>query len=554
MALCFALFYWHLGLLPFYTRGESREALVVWEMVRTGDWILPRINGDYIPYKPPLFHWFGALLGITTGRVDEFTVRFPSAFFATCGVLMIYFTGARLWSKKAGLISAVVLATATEWWNSAVIAQVDMTLAFFMTAGLLYFYRTYQERRSGIGSGALLGALLGCATLAKGPLGVAVPGLVIVVFLVLRRDIRFLEPVYVAAAATAFIVVAGSWYFAAWREGGWAFIQRQIVEENFGTAKGVSGHYQPSIYFVRVYLLNFLPLEHFSPFDRLVYIQPSGEACRNGQLLFPLAWFVSVLLFFTASAGKRGVYILPLYPAAALLFGAWWAELEASRPSDRVAAVAGYCLGGSVLFAVIIGLAGILDPATAKLKPFIIIADFFRALAPLSPLSWSCLVMVALSALVVCVFLKHNRWTPVFFALGLMTAVSAIFLEAAYYPAFAAQRTLKPFIERVSHKIGHDAPLFFYDLFDFGAVFYSRRHIPFYAQSEASRRPVYLLMREDDWRRLSAGTRLERLDISEGGGPTGRHRVVLAEGYETSPEKSLPLGASGPSDADLSAE
>jgi hypothetical protein len=152
------------------------------------------------------------------------------------------------------------------------------------------------------------------------------------------------------------------------------------------------------------------------------------------------------------------------------------------------------------------------------------------------------------------VFLKHNRWTPVFFALALMTAVSVIFLEAAYYPAFAAQRTLKPFIERVSYRVGHDAPLFFYDLFDFGAVFYSRRHIPFYAPSETSRRPVYLLMQEDDWTRLSAGSGLERLDISEGGGPTGRHKVVLAERHETSPEKTLPLAATGPSDADLSAE
>src|SRR5262245_34955429 len=71
LAVCFTLVLWQLGALPFFERGEPREALVVWEMHSTGNWILPIINGEYIPFKPPLFHWLGFLVAIVAGRVDE---------------------------------------------------------------------------------------------------------------------------------------------------------------------------------------------------------------------------------------------------------------------------------------------------------------------------------------------------------------------------------------------------------------------------------------------------------------------------------------------------
>ena len=550
LGLCFALFYWHLGLVPFYTRGESREGLVIWEMVRTGDWILPRINGDYIPYKPPLFHWVGAVLGHLTGRVDELTTRLPSALFATCGVLLIYFAGARFWNRRAGLVSGFVLATATEWWNSAVIAQVDMTLAFFVTAALLCFYWGYRQGRARLADGALLGTLVGCATLAKGPVGILLPGVVITVFLVLRRDIRFLNPSYLGATALLFTLVAGSWYFAAWREGGWAFFQRQIIEENFGTARGSYGHYQAGLYYIEVYLLNFLPWSCFLPAVGWFVLRERHRLFVS-NLLFPLVWFGCVFFFFSAANGKRGVYILPLYPAAALMFGAWYADLEQRTIRDWLGTIGGVTVATAALIAVSAGFVTFLVPTPMRPVALSRLRGFVQSMAPLSPVSWACAAIVGISALVVYVFLKQKRWQPVFLAVGLMTAATAVFLEVGYYPAFAAQRTLKPFIARVTRRVGPDAPLFFYDLFDFGAVFYSRRHIPFYPAAGRFSAPVYVLMSEEDWQRLTALKPIERLDISEGGGPTGRHRVVLAEPYGSSSENGLPVSSGATPDVDL---
>src|SRR5258705_11649976 len=123
VGLCLILLFWGLGDLPFYTRGEPREGLVVWEMNSSGNWILPVVNGEYIPFKPPLFHWLALLAGSIFGGIDEFTLRLPSALLAAAGVLMIYRTGARLLGKKAGVVAGSVLLTSGEWWLSRPIIQ-----------------------------------------------------------------------------------------------------------------------------------------------------------------------------------------------------------------------------------------------------------------------------------------------------------------------------------------------------------------------------------------------------------------------------------------------
>src|SRR5262245_3721949 len=104
---------------PFYDKQEAREALVVWEIIHSGSWILPLRNGVEIPSKPPLYHWLAALIAKFTHQLDEFTVRFPSALLGTLGVLLTYLTGAILWGRNAGLVAALILSTSIEWRQAA---------------------------------------------------------------------------------------------------------------------------------------------------------------------------------------------------------------------------------------------------------------------------------------------------------------------------------------------------------------------------------------------------------------------------------------------------
>jgi len=104
-----------LGEASFYSRGEPREATVVWEIYTSGEWILPLRNGHIIPSKPPLFHWLGALFSLAGGSVSELTVRLPSALLATTGVLLTYAVGTAVWGAEAGLVAGIILATSFEW-------------------------------------------------------------------------------------------------------------------------------------------------------------------------------------------------------------------------------------------------------------------------------------------------------------------------------------------------------------------------------------------------------------------------------------------------------
>ena len=134
LLLCLLLYFWELGQIPFYNYEESKEALVVWEIVNNGGWILPLRNGTELPLKPPLFHWCGALMALLSGRLNEFAVRSPSAVFATATVLVTFFFGQALWHWRVGLLSALILATSPEWVRWATYARSDMALVFFLTA------------------------------------------------------------------------------------------------------------------------------------------------------------------------------------------------------------------------------------------------------------------------------------------------------------------------------------------------------------------------------------------------------------------------------------
>jgi hypothetical protein len=150
-------------------------------------------------------------------------------------------------------------------------------------------------------------------------------------------------------------------------------------------------------------------------------------------------------------------------------------------------------------------------------------------LTPPSLPTWICLALIAAAALLIFAMLPRKKWDWAFVAITLMAMATTVFLKTTYYPAIAGSRTLKPFVVRLRQNIDSQAPLFFYRAFDYGAIFYSRRHIASYPQEANELQPVFLLMWEEDWQRLQGQNGLEMLDISEGRGPVGRRRLVLVK-------------------------
>src|SRR5437667_7053872 len=133
VALCGALFFPYLGNTPFFDKGEPREAMAVQDIVQRGEWLVPLKRATDIPSKPPLFHWSAALTSRVTGKLNEATIRFPSALYATVGVLILYLLGQKLFGTRVALLGAAILATTSVYADQALSARVDMTLRCFVT-------------------------------------------------------------------------------------------------------------------------------------------------------------------------------------------------------------------------------------------------------------------------------------------------------------------------------------------------------------------------------------------------------------------------------------
>jgi 4-amino-4-deoxy-L-arabinose transferase-like glycosyltransferase len=328
LCLCFLLYFWELGHIPFYNYEESKEALIVWEMMNDGGWILPMRNGTEIPLKPPLFHWFGAFISFFSGKVNEFSVRSPSAIFATATVVLTFFFARRMWNWRVGLFSALILAASPEWLRWAVYARSDMVMVFFLTLAGFSFFWVWQERAAKEKTLYLLYASIGLATLAKGPLGIVLPALTIVTFLYVTRELDFLKRLRLRDGAVIVFVIAASWYLLAWWFGGWEFFRRQILDENvfrfFDSEQGGPSRDHPFYYYVPTLFANMLPWSLFFPVVGYVLYRSRP---LDKKLLYLVIWLTSGLLFFSLASGKRANYLLPLYPPIALLLGVWWKDL-----------------------------------------------------------------------------------------------------------------------------------------------------------------------------------------------------------------------------------
>src|SRR5262245_15123325 len=151
-------------------------------MIADGEWVVPHVNGEVTTDKPPLFFWLIAVLSWPFGRVSALTARLPSilAFLGTTALTMRLGRGVA--GERAGTVAGLVFATLYLAWDKGRTAQIDATLCFFIMLALSVF-AAWRDREPGakreepawLASPWVFWAALGCATLAKGPVGLLVP-------------------------------------------------------------------------------------------------------------------------------------------------------------------------------------------------------------------------------------------------------------------------------------------------------------------------------------------------------------------------------------------
>jgi 4-amino-4-deoxy-L-arabinose transferase-like glycosyltransferase len=330
------MFLLNLGSYPLYTKGEPREAVTVFDIVHGGvsAWILPMRAGVEIPSKPLMMHWLGALVSLGNGSVSEWTVRLPSATLAICGVLACYLYSRRLFDQLTGLIAAIILASAFQYVQAGGGARVDMTLTFFLEIAFFEFALLAEGL---VQRTTPMYLAIAAAVLSKGPVGIAMPMLVVGIWVVIERRFDLVRRLDLLRGTAIVAVVDGGWYLLAIVVGGSAFFRKQILAENVFTFlynRHLSGgHAHPFYYVELTLLLGFMP---WTPLLAAAAVSLATARARiQGRTRYLIVWFVAVLAFYNLAHSKRGVYLLALYPAIAVITGVFVRDSIARGASDR---------------------------------------------------------------------------------------------------------------------------------------------------------------------------------------------------------------------------
>ncbi len=342
-----------IGLRDPWPPDEPRFALVARDMVATGDWLLPRVAGEAYADKPPLFFWLVAS-GLEATSSLRVAFLLPSLLAAFGCVVLVYDLGRRLWNREAGLAGALALLFTVQFVWQARQAQIDATLCFWTTLslyGLLRHLLLGPSWRWYIAGWAAAG--LGVITKGVGFL----PLLVLVPFAMLREP-RWQPRKAPGGGARwllgplAFLAAISIWLapmlIAAQDNPTLAAYRDEILFEQTIQRYGNAWHHrQPFWYFlVEVIPVFWLPHTLLLPW----LLAHWRDALRAFDLRIALlaSWILLVVLFFSFSTGKRGVYVLPAVPALALLSAPYLVQLAARRGAQRAmfalaAAIPGFC-------------------------------------------------------------------------------------------------------------------------------------------------------------------------------------------------------------------
>jgi 4-amino-4-deoxy-L-arabinose transferase-like glycosyltransferase len=332
LLLGFCLFFYFLNLnrWDLWNPDEPRYAQVAREMIQRGDWILMHFNGKVYADKPPLFFWLIGLSSFLWKGFTSFSVRFPAALFGTLTVLVTFLIGKSLFSLRTGFLSGLILATSFQFIYLSTRANIDTTLTFFIAVSLFCFVRWYRKL-PGLDHFSIYGFFIGMAlaTLVKGPVGFILPLLISLTYLIVLKDWNGIKKMRLLPGMILCMAIIFSWYLPALFKGGEFLLRETLVVHTVDRfAKGWS-HVHPFYYYLYNFPMNFLPWIIFLP-GAIIYLYSKERKHDRKEFFFLWIWFLVVFLFFSISKGKRGLYLLPLFPATSILVGKLWDDYISS--------------------------------------------------------------------------------------------------------------------------------------------------------------------------------------------------------------------------------
>jgi 4-amino-4-deoxy-L-arabinose transferase-like glycosyltransferase len=469
---------------------EAKYALAAREMTRGGPWLVAHLFGRIYPDKPPLYFWATAgIAALRGGRLDETSARLPAVVGGLASLAFTLALGQALFGATAGLVGATVLATSGLFFWYARQGHPDQFLIASVTLACLGLWRSFTTPRGRRRSAwvALAYGAMALGAMSKGLLGLVLPLFAGASYLAVTGPLRAVPrrlglwpglPVFAAAVL--------GWYGPAVARHGIGYLRETIVHQQVERYARSWVHQGPWYQYLGDFAAGFLPWSLFVPGAlalawwawrdargtlreaRAAAGPPAVDA--PAPFLFPLGWLVSGFVFFSLSTGKRAAYLLPLYPAAALLVGWMWTRAIAEGRRSR-------WLGVPV--GLLAGVAAILALGVLLLPRRLIPGRMVDTLVPADP-AWGVVAAAMLLAGAAAVSLTWRRGRPggTFVAIVLAVALCLLGVTLVRAPQYEARYPARELAARLAPHVPPGEPvLSLLGDYDFLVAFYLDRPI-----------------------------------------------------------------------------
>lgn len=300
-------------------------------MARSDDFTVPRLNGEPFLEKPPLYYTAGALFGKLLGYDHDISYRLASVLFGILTLVTVFVIVYRRKGVLEAAIASGILAGSWQFFVEMRWIRVDSALVFGVALAM-YAYVRLMDKPSPAYS-ALLGLAAGISFMAKGLVGPVLIASAVITDMICKRDLRIAWRLGPLTAAAFFFVPVLPWIIGLYHNGGWTFIREVIVVNNImrfmGSPEGaVLGHQHGILYYLYYLPTGFLPWT-------LVFIPALIASLKDYRNDPYIPWIIGPVILLSISSTKRGVYLLPLYPAAACMMAQWIVSYK-SRPWEEI--------------------------------------------------------------------------------------------------------------------------------------------------------------------------------------------------------------------------
>ena len=487
----------NLGAHSLWDMDEGVNAEAAREMIESGNWITPYYNYELRSAKPALLYWLQGTSYRVFG-VSEFAARFPAVLCGLVTLLLTYELARRMFDPLTGLLAGVSLASCIEFCMISHAATPDPPLLMFVTLTFtLYWLGSSNGNRWWYVPTA---AAMGLAVLAKGPIGLGLPAMIIVLHLAATKSLRSLLCWRTLHGISTFFAVCAPWYLLVTLDTKGRWTKAFFLNENVGRFSTAMDNHSAGPWFHVAFL--FVLLAPWSVFligavwlgiknARNPMVDSTNEGHTSAVRLL-LIWIGVFLVIFSIAATKLPNYVLPIYPALAILIGrflATWKDQREEIPRWMMpAALAGLAFTGVVMTIGLLIAGGTITFSFIKLTPIESLGQ------------WAWIGGIPLVCSVICFW----RWSAGDrggmlreFSIGAVTCLACL---AGLVPvAFEEHKVPKYFARELGlHQPDRDIRI--------GTINWYRHSLVFYAEREVSR----LLKPEEanDWLRVPRSTYL----------------------------------------------